>query len=107
MSSNENRDVLISIPVATGKSCEPECRAPRDVPWGAPLSRETAASRAGVTRQLLDRVAALLEAAQAAHRAGHLSEDGLDQLDALQRWYSSLHAEHVHLQQLAQAPDKQ
>jgi hypothetical protein len=92
MSSNESRDVYVtfSIPVGTGGT---ECRSERGseccshgAPWGAPGKIDAA-------RNVLAKAMALLEVLQAAQREGQLTEAGLCDLDAIQRFYSSLKAQ--------------
>lgn len=85
MGSEDNKDVHIalSIPVIiTGKDGKPgECKHP-GAPWGA--------GNVDLARTVLDQARKLLESLQAAQRDGLLTDEGLCELESLQRFYTAL-----------------
>lgn len=91
MGSNAGKDVEIRISIPIPGSQDYKAGGGSG-PWGTPCSREEAAARIASLRKVLGALDGLLEAAQAALRAGHLC-DGADRLDWLQRWYAELQAE--------------
>ena len=82
-SSGRDVSVMFSIPViVSGEECKPECRT-HGAPWGAP-------SKVSLAQEILARTGALLELLQAAQRDGLLSDVGLCDLEAIERFHSAL-----------------
>jgi hypothetical protein len=90
-SPGKDVEINISIPIYDGSSTALAAR--RLDPWGAPCPGEDDPGRAASLKKILARLGDLLEVAQAAHRAGHLCQDGAGRLSWLQCWYSELQAE--------------
>ncbi len=84
-SSHDHMRIRLDVPLNVGSDGgTSRCQCGDAKPWGAPPEKLS------VAKEILGRTAALLELLQRAQLDGDLTEEGLCELQSLQRFYTAL-----------------